>query len=105
MKKKKVKALVVRTAGINCDIETKHALEMVGAQADLVHTNELTEGKVKLLNYDIVAFPGGFSYGTISRAVKYGPYICRKFLTMFQNSLIPADLQSASATVFRFLQN
>jgi len=58
-----VKALVVRTAGINCDIETAHALNAVGAAAELVHVNEITGGKTKILNYDILVFPGGFSYG------------------------------------------
>ncbi|MCL2888234.1 MAG: phosphoribosylformylglycinamidine synthase I [Elusimicrobia bacterium] len=61
--KKNIKALVVRTAGINCDIETVHALTAVGAAADLAHTNEITLGKCKILDYDILVFPGGFSYG------------------------------------------
>jgi phosphoribosylformylglycinamidine synthase len=60
---KKPKSLIVRTAGINCDIETKQAFEMAGAAAELVHTNEITSGKTKILNYDILVFPGGFSYG------------------------------------------
>ena len=63
MKTKKPKALIVRTAGINCDIEALQALEMAGAKAELVHTNEITAGKTKILNYDILLFPGGFSYG------------------------------------------
>lgn len=60
---RKPKALIVRTAGINCDIETKQAVELAGAQGELVHTNEITSGKTKILNYDILLFPGGFSYG------------------------------------------
>lgn len=60
---RKPKALIVRTAGINCDIETQQALGLAGAQAELVHTNEITSGKTKILNYDILVFPGGFSYG------------------------------------------
>lgn len=59
----KPKALIVRTAGINCDIETKHALECAGAKADLVHTNEITQNITSILSYDILVFPGGFSYG------------------------------------------
>lgn len=61
--KKNIKALVVRTAGINCDIETKHILDHVGAKTDLVHINDITNGHTKILNYDILVFPGGFSYG------------------------------------------
>jgi phosphoribosylformylglycinamidine synthase len=63
MKTKKIKSLIVRTAGINCDIETAQALQAAGAQAELVHTNEITSSKTKILNYDILVFPGGFSYG------------------------------------------
>lgn len=63
MTKKQPKALVVRTAGINCDVETVQALEMAGAKAELIHTNELTSGKVKIAGYDMLLFPGGFSYG------------------------------------------
>lgn len=61
--KKNAKALVVRTAGINCDIETKHILEHVGVKTDLVHVNNITAGNTKILDYDILVFPGGFSYG------------------------------------------
>jgi phosphoribosylformylglycinamidine synthase len=60
---KSPKALIVRAAGINCDIETQQALAMAGAKADLAHTNEITSGSVKILDYDILVFPGGFSYG------------------------------------------
>ena len=42
---KKVKAIVLRAAGINCDLETEHALELAGAQARRVHINRLIENK------------------------------------------------------------
>ena len=29
-----IKAIVLRAAGINCDLETEHALELAGAQAE-----------------------------------------------------------------------
>jgi phosphoribosylformylglycinamidine synthase len=60
---KKVKVLVLRTAGTNCDKETKFAFERVGANADLVHINEILTKRAKLSSYQILAFPGGFSYG------------------------------------------
>ncbi|MDD5006244.1 MAG: phosphoribosylformylglycinamidine synthase I [Candidatus Omnitrophica bacterium] len=60
---KKVKVLVLRTAGTNCDKETKFAFEAVGAEADLVHINEVVSRKKKISSYQILAFPGGFSYG------------------------------------------
>ncbi len=59
----KVKVLVLRTAGTNCDKETAFAFETFGAQVDLVHINELFNKKVFLRDYHILALPGGFSYG------------------------------------------
>ncbi|MCL2335640.1 MAG: phosphoribosylformylglycinamidine synthase subunit PurQ [Endomicrobia bacterium] len=60
---KKVKALILRTAGTNCDYETQAAFELCGASAERVHVNELIEKRDKVFEYDILAFPGGFSYG------------------------------------------
>ena len=60
---KKVKALILRTAGTNCDYETQAAFELCGAFAERVHVNALIEKKDKIFEYDIFAFPGGFSYG------------------------------------------
>lgn len=57
------KALVIRTAGTNCDHETVHALISSGAQAELVHINRLLTGSVRLHPYQMLVFPGGFSYG------------------------------------------
>ncbi|MDI6451088.1 phosphoribosylformylglycinamidine synthase I [Anaerobaca lacustris] len=58
-----VRALVLRAAGVNCDMETRHALELAGAKADRIHVNRLIEDKSLLDRYHIVVFPGGFSYG------------------------------------------
>lgn len=60
---KKPKALIMSGYGLNCEEETKHAFEASGGEADIVHINDLIDGKKKLLHYQIVAFPGGFSYG------------------------------------------
>jgi phosphoribosylformylglycinamidine synthase len=59
----KPKALIIRTAGTNCDYETAHAFELAGAKPRRVHVNRLINGEVKLSQFDIMAFPGGFSYG------------------------------------------
>jgi phosphoribosylformylglycinamidine synthase I len=59
----KAKALVLRAAGINCDCETEYALELAGAQADRVHVNRMIEKPAMLDEYQILVFPGGFSYG------------------------------------------
>ncbi|MGQ9561784.1 MAG: phosphoribosylformylglycinamidine synthase I [Candidatus Oleimicrobiaceae bacterium] len=59
----KVKVLVLRAAGSNCDLETAHAFRAVGAVADVVHVNRLVSGQVSLHEYHILAIPGGFTYG------------------------------------------
>ncbi len=58
-----VKAVVLRAAGINCDVETEYALELAGAKAQRVHINRMIENKGLLDEFQIVVFPGGFSYG------------------------------------------
>ncbi len=60
---KKIKTIILRTAGTNCDKETAFAFEKAGSKADLVHINRLIENKEILSKYHILAIPGGFTYG------------------------------------------
>lgn len=60
---KKIKVIVLRTAGTNCDKETAFAFRTAGAQSELVHINELVRKEKDLNDYHILAIPGGFSYG------------------------------------------
>ena len=57
------KFLVLTGYGINCDDETAFALKEAGANADIVHINDLIDGRKKLSEYQGLVFPGGFSYG------------------------------------------
>ncbi|NQT72626.1 MAG: phosphoribosylformylglycinamidine synthase I [Chloroflexi bacterium] len=57
------KALILRAPGTNCDEETGFAFELAGAQAELVHINELVSGRKALADYQILVIPGGFTYG------------------------------------------
>ncbi len=59
----KPKILVFSGYGLNCEEETKFAFDSAGGEAEIVHINDLIAGKKKLKNYQILAFPGGFSYG------------------------------------------
>ncbi len=61
--KKKVKVLVLRAAGTNCDLETAYAFNCLGAVGELVHINELKSREKRLLDFQILAIPGGFTYG------------------------------------------
>ena len=59
----KVKTLILRVPGTNCDMETAFAFERAGAQVDLVHVGELINHETSLSNYQIMVIPGGFTYG------------------------------------------
>lgn len=59
----KPKTLILRTAGTNCDRETAHAFELAGGEAQTVHINRVIEDDRILSEYQILALPGGFSYG------------------------------------------
>jgi phosphoribosylformylglycinamidine synthase len=60
---RKARVIVLRTAGTNCDNETCYAFHLAGAEAALVHVNRLFSKQIKMGDYDILAIPGGFSYG------------------------------------------
>ncbi len=49
--------------GTNCDGETLYAFELAGGEPERVHVNQLRAGERKLADYQILAIPGGFSYG------------------------------------------
>ncbi len=57
------RVLVLRAPGTNCDGETAHAFELAGAVAERVHINRLIENPSLAARYQILCFPGGFSYG------------------------------------------
>ena len=59
----KPKVLVLTGYGINCDEETAFAFQLNGAESEIVHINDLISGAKKLADFQILAFPGGFSYG------------------------------------------
>jgi phosphoribosylformylglycinamidine synthase subunit PurQ / glutaminase len=59
----KVKTLILRAPGTNCDVESAFAFEQAGAQVDLVHVGELIRRHRILSNYQIMVIPGGFTYG------------------------------------------
>jgi phosphoribosylformylglycinamidine synthase len=59
----KPRTLLLRSAGTNCDGETAHAFQRAGADVDSIHINRLLESPTLLNNFQILAIPGGFSYG------------------------------------------
>jgi len=67
MNRNEIKVCILRTAGTNCDAETKRACQNSGMNAEIVHINELAK-KNTLLDYDLLVIPGGFSHGDYVRA-------------------------------------
>jgi phosphoribosylformylglycinamidine synthase len=59
----KVRVIILRVAGTNCDFETEWAFNLCGAYAERVHINRIIEKEKKLSDYQILVIPGGFSYG------------------------------------------
>lgn len=121
---KKVRVIILRTAGTNCDKETSFAFSLAGAQAELVHINELAEKRKNLADYHILAIPGGFSYGDdissgkilanelrfrmgtdLEKFVKDGKLIigiCNGFQILVKSGLLPnlsGDFQTIEATL------
>lgn len=60
---KKPKVLILRTAGTNCDMETAQAFKLAGGKPSSVHINRFISREDSFSHYDILAIPGGFSYG------------------------------------------
>jgi phosphoribosylformylglycinamidine synthase I len=58
-----VKVLVLRAPGTNCDAETVFAFQQAGAETSLVHVNRLIRREGRLTDYQVLAIPGGFTYG------------------------------------------
>lgn len=67
MNKNEIKVCIMRVGGTNCDLETKRAFNDFGVNCEILHMNELVKNK-NLLDYHLLVFPGGFSYGDYVRA-------------------------------------
>jgi phosphoribosylformylglycinamidine synthase len=66
----KPKVLVVRTAGTNCDVETAYAFDLAGAVAECIYIDEIKNKDLSV--YQIIALPGGFTYGDDISASGFG---------------------------------
>lgn len=113
-------AIVLRTAGTNCDRETEHALTQAGFQARRIHVYRLMETPGQLREAQFLVIPGGFSYGDdvsagkilanqmlhrlgepLNEFVAAGKLvlgICNGFQVMLKSGLLPwAQVQPESA--------
>ncbi len=63
MSTSKPKVLVLTGFGINCDEETAYAFQICGGDPYIIHINDLIENRSIISQFQILMFPGGFSYG------------------------------------------
>jgi phosphoribosylformylglycinamidine synthase len=73
-----VKSLIITGFGINCEIELGAAYKNSGAEITITHFNDILDGKYNLQDFDLLNFPGGFSFGddiasgkVMSNKIKY----------------------------------
>jgi phosphoribosylformylglycinamidine synthase subunit PurQ / glutaminase len=59
----KAKVMVLSGYGLNCEEETLHAFNVNEIEGNIRHINDLIENPKELDNFQILAVPGGFSYG------------------------------------------
>lgn len=58
-----VRVLVIRAAGINCEDELMDAWRLAGGVPHLIHIHRLIEDPARINDFQVLAIPGGFSYG------------------------------------------
>lgn len=107
----KPKVCILRTDGSNCDEELFFAFEKAGAKAKMVHINDFRNKDKKFKSYQIIALPGGFTYGDdvasgkilavelisffkyeIEKYINNGGFIygvCNGFQTLIRTGLLP----------------
>ena len=60
---KQVNVCILQSDGTNCDVELFYAFKKFGGDPQYVHINELRDKSKSLKDFQILALPGGFSYG------------------------------------------
>ncbi len=73
-------ALIITTAGINCEQELAQSFRLAGATPEFVHLNRLIEQPGLMDRYDLIGLPGGFSYGDAVAAGRIAAHLMRKTL-------------------------
>jgi phosphoribosylformylglycinamidine synthase len=115
------RAIVLSGDGINCSNETAFALEQAGFEAVISHTSELLAKPKQLLKSELLALPGGFSFGdeiasgkvlavkirhrmleVLHSYIEKGNLvlgICNGFQTLVQLGLLPSSEEGSESIV------
>ncbi len=75
-----VKVLNLRGPGTNCDRETEFAFIKAGASVENIYIKSLIENREKIKEFQIVAIPGGFTFGDDLGAGKVFSILLKNFL-------------------------
>jgi len=87
-----LRALIVTTAGINCDQELAEAFQLVGAEPSFVHLKKLLAKPKLVEQFELIGLPGGFSYGDAVAAGRIAAQLMRR-------ELYPAFVQAVERGV------
>lgn len=80
----KPKVALIRAEGINREQEVAYAFDQAGGIPENIHLNQLKSGEKRLQDYQILFFPGGFSFGDHLFSAKIWAAQC---LAYFQDQL------------------
>src|SRR6185436_15473259 len=121
------RTLILRAAGVNCDAELAHAFELAGSTTELIHVNRLLEHPNRLADFQILAIPGGFSYGDdiaagriLANQIKHHLHdafadflgagkpifgVCNGFQVLVKTDLLPGNLAGKSGQTCTLTNN
>lgn len=75
---------ILRTDGSNCDEELFYAFEKAGGISQMVHINEFRSKSKRFSDFQIIALPGGFSYGD---DVASGKILAVELMSFFRSEM------------------
>jgi len=106
----KVRVLVLRAPGTNCDAETAFAFEQAGATSSLVHINRFIRNGQRLADYQVLVIPAGkvlanelrLGFGEDIRTfIDNGGLIlgiCNGFQVLVKAGILPGNTTSVTLT-------
>lgn len=81
---RKPRICILRTDGSNCDEELYFAFEKAGGISQMVHINQFRNKEKVFSDFQIIALPGGFSYGD---DVASGKILAVELMSFFKENM------------------